>query len=318
MRVLFYGTPPTAVPFLDLLASRADEVVAAVTQPDKAVGRGLKTEPTPVKRRAAELGVPILQPAKSSEVFEAVRGLSPDLAVVVAYGKILKADALAVPRLGTLNVHFSLLPRYRGAAPVQWSLVRGETRTGVTVFWLDEGMDTGPVFLQRETDVGADDDAPSLLEKLTKLGVGALDEVLSEVAAGRIRRDPQRGEASLAPLIRKDDARIFLDRDAAQIHNLVRGMRLWPRAFVDLRASGGLLRVQVLKTALAEGDGRAGEAPVGSLLRVVRGGGFLVQCGSGSRLWFLAVQPEGRKPVPAAEFLNGLRLRAGDLLPAGR
>ena len=251
----------------------------------------------------------------SSQVAEAIAPLRPDLAVAVAYGKLLKPDALAVPGLGTLNVHFSLLPKYRGAAPVQWSLVRGETRTGVTVFWLDEGMDTGPVFLRRELDIAPEEDAGGLLKRLTELGLEALGEALSDVKAGRIAREPRSGEASFAPLIRREDARISLSRGAREIHDLARGMRLWPRAFLNLDLPSGPLRVQVLKTRLPEPERPAAEPPPGTIVRVERGGGFLIQCGHSSRLWLLTVQPEGKKPVTAADFLNGLRLAAGALLP---
>ena len=307
MKIIFYGTPAVAVPFLEFLAKR-EEVVAVVSQPDKPAGRSLKVEPTPTKKKALELGLKVLQPEKSSLVFDAVKGLPCDLAVAVAYGKILKADALKVPRLGTLNVHFSLLPKYRGAAPVQWSLVKGEKKTGVTIFWLDEGMDTGPIFLQREADVPIDEDAVSLMDRLTKLGVATLGEVLDEIAAGRIVREPQAGEPSTAPLIEKDDARVDFARPASEIHNLVRGFRSWPKAWLALKDS----RVQILKTKLAE---EPGQGSPGGIVSVVRGGGILVQCDGSSRLWLLEVQPEGKKPVAAADFINGLRLGAGDRLP---
>jgi len=237
--------------------------------------------------------------------------LDCDLAVVVAYGKLIKPFNLAIPRLGTLNVHFSLLPKYRGAAPVQWSLVKGETKTGVTLFWLDEGMDTGPILLQKETAIEPDEDAPALMKRLTDLGLEALNDALDELAAGQVARQPQSGEASLAPLIKKEDARLDLSRDALELHNLARGMRIWPKAWLQI----GKSRVQVLKTRLGA---ETGSAKPGAIVRVERGGGILVQCGGSSRLWVLEVQPEGKKPVSAADFINGLRLAAGDFLPLGR
>ncbi|MBI5631201.1 MAG: methionyl-tRNA formyltransferase [Elusimicrobia bacterium] len=311
MKVLFYGTPQTAVPYLELLARR-ETVLAAVTQPDKPAGRSLKTAPTPVKAKALELGLPVLAPASSSELWDLAKELKPDLGVAVAYGRMLKPQVLALPRLGTLNVHFSLLPRHRGAAPVQWSLVRGESRTGVTLFWLDEGLDTGPIFLKRELEIGPDEDAASLMERLKALGLDALEEGLAELAAGRIRREPQSGPASLAPLIDREDARIVWGLEAREIHNLVRGMRLWPRAYLDLERPSGGLRILVLKTVLSQE--RGSRAP-GTILRVEPGKGFLIQCNGSSCLWFLTVQPEGKKPISAADFLNGLRLGAGDFLP---
>jgi methionyl-tRNA formyltransferase len=159
LKTIFFGTPETAVPFLRLLAKET-RVVAVVSQPDKPAGRGLEVAPTPVKKAALELGLKVLQPAKPSEIAAELKALGADFGVVVAYGRILKTDVLASTRLGLLNAHFSLLPKYRGAAPVQWALVNGETKTGVSLFWLDEGMDTGPVQDMTETAVGPDEDAP--------------------------------------------------------------------------------------------------------------------------------------------------------------
>jgi methionyl-tRNA formyltransferase len=185
--------------------------------------------------------------------------------------------------------------------------VRGETKTGVTLFWLDEGMDTGPVFLRKETLVGPDEDAPGLMERLTKLGVEALGEALSEIEAGRIVREPQRGDASTAPLIEKDDARVDFARPASDLHNLVRGFRGWPKAWLQLDGQ----RVQILRTRVAS---EAGKGVPGTIVSVDRNGGILVQCDGSSRLWLLDVQPEGKKPVTAADFINGLRWKAGDAL----
>lgn len=312
MKLLFFGTPETAVPFLEESA-RAQQVLAVVTQPDKPAGRGMALKPSPVKVKARELGIPVFDPDKPSTLCAALGELKPDLAVVVAYGKLLKKDLLAVPRLGMLNVHFSLLPKYRGAAPVQWSLVHGETRTGVTLFWLDEGMDTGPVFSHREFPVGIDDDAPGLLKKLTDTGVIVLREALAEIAVGGVHRTPQTGTPSLAPKIKREDALINLNRPASEIHNLVRGMRLWPRAYLDLAQPKQ--RVLVLKTMLPRSaDARHTPAAPGLILRVEPGKGILIECGDGSSLWFLDVQPEGKSPIPAADFLNGLRLGGGDIL----
>src|ERR1700733_822716 len=170
LKTIFFGTPETAAPFLRLLAKRT-RVLAVVSQPDRPAGRGLEVAPTPVKAAALELGLKILQPVKPSDIAAELKGLGADLAVVVAYGRILKADALTATRLGFMNAHFSLLPKYRGAAPVQWSLVRGEKKPGVALFWLDEGMDTGPVRAMRETPVAPDEDSGALLARLTGLGV---------------------------------------------------------------------------------------------------------------------------------------------------
>jgi methionyl-tRNA formyltransferase len=297
MKTVFFGTPAVAVPFLELLAKRA-EVAGVVSQPDKPSGRKLEISATPVKAKALELGLPVHQPQRPADL-----DLSADLAVVVAYGRLLKPKTLNAFKLGALNVHFSLLPKYRGAAPVQWSLVNGETKTGVTLFWLDEGMDTGPILLQKEMNVDPADDAGTLLEKLTKLGVTALDEALTQLAAGKVVRQPQKGEASLAPLIKREDAALTFQMTAQAAHGKVRGFRLWPKAHFP-----GLI---VLKTALDSGS--SDKAP-GTILDVDRDKGILVQFGSRSRLWFLTVQPEGKSQMSAVEFLNGLRLRPGELL----
>ena len=311
LKTIFFGTPETAVPFLRLLAQRT-QVLAVVSQPDRPAGRGLEVSPTPVKAAALELGLKVLQPAKPSDIAAELRALGADLAVVVAYGRILKADALAATRLGFMNAHFSLLPRYRGAAPVQWALVRGEKKTGVSLFWLDPGMDTGPVQAMRETEIGPDEDAGELLARLTALGVEMLGAELDALEGGKVVRLPQTGEPSLAPLIKREDAKIDLNRPAQEIHDLVRGFRQWPRAYLE---KAGVPRLLVLKTALAASTDPVGEGRPGCILAVDRNRGILVGCGSSSRLWFLAVQPEGKKTLNAADFANGLRLAAGGLLP---
>ncbi|MEQ1918532.1 MAG: methionyl-tRNA formyltransferase [Elusimicrobiota bacterium] len=310
MKTIFFGTPETAVPFLKLLASKT-EVLSVVSQPDKPAGRGLETAPTPVKAAARELGLKVLQPVKPSEIAAELKALGADFGVVVAYGRILKTDVLTSTRLGLLNAHFSLLPKYRGAAPVQWSLVKGETKTGVSLFWLDEGMDTGPIQAVLETDILPDEDAPALLSRLTGLGVELLGSVLADLDAGKVVRRPQEGVPSAAPLIKREDAALDLGRPAEELHNLVRGFRSWPRATLEL-ASG---KVLVLKTALAEPSDPPSTGTPGRVLSVGRNRGILVECGSRSRLWFLEVQPEGKKPLNASEFANGLRLAAGGLLP---
>ena len=311
LKTIFFGTPETAVPFLRLLAKRT-RVLAVVSQPDRPSGRGLEVAPTPVKTAALEFGLTVFQPARPSEIAAVLKALGADLAVVVAYGRILKADALAATRLGFLNAHFSLLPKLRGAAPVQWALARGEKKTGVSLFWLDEGMDTGPVQTMRETPIDPAEDAGALLERLTAFGVEMLDAELDALAAGKVVRRPQEGEATLAPLIKREDARIDLALPAAEIHNLVRGFRLWPKAFLK-KEDRPLL--QVLKTSLPAESDPGPQGRPGRVLAVDRDRGILVECGSSSRLWFLAVQPEGKKTLNAADFANGLRLAAGGFLP---
>lgn len=311
MRLLFFGSPALAVPFLEeCLRSGDHEVLAVVTQPDKPSGRGMVLKPPPVKEAALRLGLPVLQPRKPSSSAEELRALDADLAVVVAYGRLLKPDLLAVPRLGFMNVHFSLLPKYRGAAPVQWSLMRGERESGVTLFWIDEGMDTGPVQRRASLEVGPDEDAISLFGRLNELGLRELRETLTELSAGRVRKDPQDGEPTMAPKIDPKLARLDFSMSAAELHNRVRGLRAGPKSYFVLGGGRSPHRVTVLRTSVDEESSAGTE---GEILRVERPKGILIQCRSG-RVWLREVQPEGKKQLPAADFLNGVRLRAGDRL----
>ena len=306
LKLLFFGTPQIAVPFLDACAADHD-VLAVVTRPDKPAGRGMQLAPPPIKAAAQRLGLAVHQPPRSpSELAPDLRALGADAAVVVAYGKILRPDLLAATRLGFLNVHFSLLPKYRGAAPIQWSLIKGETRTGATLFWLDEGMDTGPIQAVRETDVPPEEDAPALAARLTALGVELLRQTLASFDAG-VRRAPQQGEPSLAPRLTREHARVRFERPAKEIHDLVRGLRGGPVAYFRARGTD----VALLKTSVED---PRGPGDPGKLVRVATGGGFLLECGAG-KLWVHEVQPQGKRPLPAADFLNGLRLKAGDRIP---
>lgn len=317
MRIIFYGTPDIAVPYLEFAAS-GHEVAAVVTQPDRPSGRGLLGKKSYVKEAAIKLGVPIFQPEQPSQIASTLKDIDADLGLVVAYGRILKSDILNTTRLGHINTHFSILPKYRGASPVAWALVQGESRTGVTLFWLDEGMDTGPVFLTKETDIGLNEDAHSLMERLKSLGIEALKEAFSQIEAGQISRNPQIGQASYTPILKKEDGRIDFEKPALEIHNLARGLSIWPRAFFTLNTLQGSRRVSVFKTEIGDLSGGIFPAPCGTILRVEQSRGFLLQCGQGSSLWITSVQPEGKNPMGAADFLNGQRLSAGRGLPLKR
>lgn len=308
MRILFFGSPAVAVPFLEACAAE-HEVLAVVTQPDKPSGRGLELKAPAVKGAALKRGLRVLQPEKPSSLCAELSALSADMAVVVAYGRILRPDLLAVTRHGFMNVHFSLLPKYRGAAPVQWTLINGETETGVTLFWLDAGMDTGPVQRMARTPLPEAEDSISLFPRLVALGVSELRAALGDVSAGRVVREPQRGEASLAPKLDFAAARIGFEMPARQFHDRVRGLTAGPGAWLETPAGGGL-RVKVYKAGLHRADG-AGEP--GRLLSVEPDGAVLVQCRVGV-VRVREVQPEGKKRLPAADFINGLRLKAGQTL----
>lgn len=312
LRVAFLGTPDIACPFLSLTAASGHEVAGVISQPDRASGRGLRLCCAPVNALAGELCLPAYKPATRAELHAVVAELKPDLGVVVAYGRLIPEETLALARLGFLNVHFSLLPRYRGAAPVQWALINGEAVTGVTLFWLDKGMDTGPVFLRREVPVEPSDDAASLFARLTAAGTELLGEGLRKAAAGEILREPQAGEPSMAPKIAPSDARLAFDSmTAAEVLGRVRGLACGPRARFTLPSGGRLLTVQVLTAAPAPEPPAA--ALPGAVLSVEPGGGFVVKCAGGGLL-VRAVKPEGKREMPGADFLNGLRLKPGDRL----
>lgn len=309
MKLFFFGTPEEAVPFLEQCA-RDHEVLAVITRPDRPAGRGLSMQAPPVKTLAAKLEVPVLQPEKPSEIVEQLRKYNADAAVVVAYGKLLRRDVLDSTRLGFLNVHFSLLPSYRGAAPMERALMSGERRTGVTIFWLDEGMDTGPIQSTSETEIGQDENALTLKPRMIALGVRTLQGTLADIESGRIQKAPQQGTPSLAPKLTREEAWIDFDLPAPTFHNRVRGLAGGPRAFIRLNSKGS---VAIVSTRL-ETTGPVGkEVPPGTVAAIDKNDGILIQCSPG-RIWVVVVQPEGKRQIAAADFANGLRLKPGDRL----
>lgn len=312
LRILFLGTPDIACAFLDRIAASGHEVAGVISQPDRQAGRGMKLCCSPVSALAGRLCVETAKPCNKADLHAAVERLAPDLGVAVAYGRLIPEATLALAKYGFLNIHFSLLPKYRGAAPVQWALINGEKVTGVTLFWLDKGMDTGPVFLRREVPVLASDDAASLFAKLSETGLELLAEGLALVAAGDIKREPQTGEPSLAPLIRTADSILDFSLPAAALAGRVRGLACGPRARFTLALPGRPpLLVQVLEASAAPGTGRGGVP--GELTCVEPSGGFIVKCGEGELL-VRTVKPEGKKAMAGADFLNGMRLGPGGRL----
>jgi methionyl-tRNA formyltransferase len=313
LKIVFLGTPRIACGFLRDLISEGHEVLGVISQPDKARGRGLKMCCPPVKDEAARLCLETHQPASDEGLKEILERLKPDLCVVVAYGRLVKSDALAVPRLGFLNVHFSQLPAYRGAAPVQWALINGETRTGVTVFWLDSGLDTGPVYLSRGVTVEHLDDAQSLFAKLEAEGALLLRETLCGIARGEILKTPQMGPPSYAPRITAENSWLDFSLSARKNYDRVRGLACGPRARFLASAGAKRVVVQVLKAAPAELPAAFGNAAPGCVCAIENGKGFFIKC-SGSSLFIEEVHPEGKRPQKASDFLNGLRLKPGDAL----
>jgi methionyl-tRNA formyltransferase len=307
VRVVFLGSGAFAVPSLAALLDAGHDVAALVTQPDREKGRGRALAATPAKVLAERRGVKVLQPRRIKEApaIEELRALRPDVQVVVAYGQILPRAVIDIPPLGTVNVHSSLLPRYRGAAPIHWAVVDGEPETGVTTMLIDEGLDTGPTLLARSTPIGPEETAPELEARLGPLGAEVLLETLDGLARGTLTARPQdHARATLAPILKKEDARIDWTRAADEIARRVRGLLPWPGtvttwAGADLK----VIRARVEPAALTD-------AAPGTVLAVDRDG-LLVAAGAGTRLRLLDVQPESRRPMSAAAFAAGARLPPG-------
>jgi len=301
LKTVFFGTPAVAVPFLERLHQKSN-VLSVVTAPDKPAGRGYALTPPPVKTAALAAGLPVHQPASLKEFDPAVLGPF-DFGIVVAYGRLIPRRVFAAPRFGLVNVHFSLLPKYRGAGPVQWALIRGETATGVTLFQIDEGLDTGPVYLQREETVRPDDNSATLRGRLAERALALVDELLTGLEAGRLTPRPQTGDPSAAPLLKKEDGLLRWDAlSADEAANLVRGAHEWPGAYAMWK--GQRLKVRAASARPWDG-GRPGE-----IVRVEKDRGLYVKCRTGA-LVLNEVQPEGKKPMPAWDFANGARLETG-------
>ncbi|MGY4707569.1 methionyl-tRNA formyltransferase [Candidatus Bipolaricaulota sp. J31] len=279
-------------------------VVAAITQPDRPAGRGLQLTSPPVKLAAQELGLPLFQPRSINkpDSLAYLRGLAPDLIVVAAFGQLLKKAVLELPRYGCINVHASLLPKYRGAAPIQWAIIRGERWTGVTTVIMDEGMDTGPILLQRAVRIGEDETAGELAARLAELGAELIVETVEGYLGGRIRPKPQPPEGTLAPKITEEHARIDWTADARTIHNLVRGLAPAPGAYTTFRGK----RVKIHRTKPLPG---AAEAAPGEILPHRKR--LLVATGDGV-LEVLSLTPAGKREIRGADFLNGYRPRPGE------
>lgn len=309
MRIIFMGSSGFACPSLErLLASPGDAVVGIVTQPDRPKGRHLELSPCPVKERLGDRGIPVFTPERvnTQESLAALAALRPDVIVVVAYGQILKSGLLTLAPLGCINVHGSLLPKYRGAAPIQWALANGEAVTGVTTMYLNERMDAGDTILKREVRIADDDTGGTLHDKLAAAGADVLAETMALVRAGTAPRMPQdEAAATLAPKLRKSDGRIDWTLPAGMIRNRVRAFNPWPGCQCELPAGSGRL----LKVLAARIEAGTGAAP-GTILDGT-GDGPRVQTADGA-LRLLQVQPEGRKPMTGAAFLRGYPLREGD------
>ena len=311
LRTVFFGSPDFAVPALAAVAEH-HQVIAVVTQPDRPAGRGKKLAPPPVKTLALELGAPVLQPVtlKDGALASQLTALDPEIFVVVAYGRILPAALLAVPPLGPWNVHASLLPRYRGAAPIQWAIIRGETRTGVCVMRMEAGLDTGPVAACAETPIGDGETAGELAARLSRLGATLLVETLPRIADGAVVLTTQdHAAATLAPILKKEDGQLDFAAPAREVAARARGVDPWPGAAAWLDGEP----LKLFGPRVLEGDQPADAAP-GVVLRVGPEG-LVVRCGEGA-VAFAEVQLAGRKRLPAAAVVSGRPIPPGT--PLGR
>ncbi len=307
LNLVFCGTPRFAVPTLERLVEAGFPVRLVVTQPDRPRGRGMEVALSPVKQLALSLGLPVTQPEKirNNEEFRAqLSALKPDAIIVVGYGRIIPQWMLDLPPLGNINLHASLLPKYRGAGPVQWAIARGESVTGVTTMRIDAGLDTGDILLQKELPIALEETAETLAFQLAALGADLMVETLHGLQAGTISPRPQdNADASLAPLLKKEDGQIDFDRTATEIYNRLRGFQPWPGAYTEFRGRNlSVLAARPVHRALARGE------------VLVEADELIVGCGQGTALELLEVQPEGKKRMAARDFVHGYRPQSGERL----
>jgi methionyl-tRNA formyltransferase len=305
--LVFCGTPAFAVPTLEKLVEAGFAVRLVVTQPDRPKGRHMELAPSPVKQRALELRLPVSQPDKirNNDEFRAqLAAIKPDAIIVVGYGRIIPPWMIDLPRLGNLNLHASLLPKYRGAAPIQWALARGESVTGVTTMRIDAGLDTGDILLQKEIPIASQDTSETLAPRLAAIGADLMVETLRGLQTGSIHAQPQdHAQATLAPILKKEDGRIDFHLSAREILNRLRGFQPWPGAYTKFRGKN----LHVWEAQLAERKLEEGELSV-------EGGSLFAGGGGGTALQLLELQIEGKKRMPASDFIHGHRPRPGEKL----
>ncbi len=307
--LIFCGTPRFAVPTLEALVAAGHSVPLVVTQPDRPRGRGMELAASPVKESAIRLGIPIVQPAtiKNNLEFRAqLEALRPDAIIVVGYGRIIPQWMIDLPRLGNLNLHASLLPKYRGAAPIQWAIALGESVTGVTTMRIDAGLDTGDILLQSELPLGQDDTAETLAPRLAAVGAELMVETLRGLESGLVKPVPQdHALATLAPILTREDGRMDFSRTVSELLNRMRGFRPWPGAFTTFRGKN-------MQVHRAEAVPPAAELMSGAL--AVEGSRLIVGCGQGTALNLIEIQLDGKRRMSAQEFVNGYRPKSGERL----
>ena len=300
MKIVFMGTPDFAVPSLEALLARGHEVAAVFTQPDKPKGRGHKLLPPPVKSLALEHGIPVYQPAtlRTEEAAETLRALQPELIVVAAYGKLLPPAVLSIPPRGCINVHGSLLPQYRGAAPIQWAVLNGEKKTGVTIQQMGEGLDTGDMLQKAETEIGENETSGELFDRLKEIGAALLVDTIDRLDT-LVPVPQDEAAATYAPMIRKEMGAVDWTQAAQAVHNLVRGLNPWPAAFFTL----GGKRIKLYRTEIDHASGEPGT-------RAELDGEMTVFCGTDA-VRLTEIQPENGKRMRGSDYLRGHPL-AGD------
>ncbi len=304
MNVVFMGTPDFATGCLSSILAAGHKVSGVFTQPDRPKGRGHKLAFSPVKELALEHGLPVYQPKgfKNGEALEVLKQLAPDVIVVVAYGRILPKAVLDLPKFGCINVHASLLPKYRGAGPIQWAVLNGETETGVTTMYMAEGLDTGDMIFKERLSIGEDETAGELFDRLASLGASLIVKTLQAVGDGAAPRQVQEeAQASYAPMLTKEMCAVDFHKTAKEIHNQIRGLSPWPVATTLFH--GKILKIHSSK--LCEGKGGA----PGELMDSKR---LILSCGDGSCIELTSVQLEGAKRVDGLSFINGQRIKAGE------
>ncbi len=312
MRIVFMGTPDFAAGALEALIKAGHEIAAVVTQPDKAKGRSKEPIPSPVKVCALKHDIPVLQPKriKTPEAVEELRSYGADIFIVAAYGQILSQEILDMPPLGSLNIHGSLLPKYRGASPIQRAIIDGEEKTGITIMQMDAGIDTGDMLYKKETKIGPEDDFETLHDRLTLLGGEAVVEALTLLEQGKLKPEKQdESQSCYAPLISKEMGVIDFSRPAISIDRLIRGMTPWPSAYTGLRGK----QLKIWKAVPETQRDVSGHVP-GEILSVEKDS-VIVAAGEGA-IRLLELQIEGKKRMPAHDFLLGVRLEPGEVLEA--
>jgi methionyl-tRNA formyltransferase len=309
MKLVFCGTPMFAVPSLERLHASGFEIQLVVTQPDRPQGRGMALTAPPVKQSVLKLGLPVIQPEKikKNEEFQAqLKALQPDAIIVVGYGRIIPPWMLSLPRYGNINVHASLLPKYRGAAPVQWAIAQGESASGVTTMLLNEGLDTGDILLQKEMAIRQEDTAVTYAPRLAEMGADLIVETLRGLEEKTVTPVPQdHAKATLAPILKKEDGLVDFSRTAIEIQNRLRGFQPWPGAYTQFRGKSLKFINALMEDTLSNLE--PGELRVGDEK-------LFVGCGQRTVLQLLQVQPEGKKIMAAREFINGYHPAAGERL----